>query len=182
MFQFYKNWMEFFFFVLMIIGVIIALTAPSAIISYIIIFLSGMFAGRLIYEKKNKIQFPYFMIIAGFVIGYLILLITSCAQKVKIEPSTSEDAINEPGIRTTKVEVEETIKEQPKVPILTIVSPKDNELIKSSKVTVELQAENFNIVPIGDTVKDGEGHFHVWLDSDKKVTTDKIIIFENNYL
>src|SRR3989344_8521496 len=72
MFQFYKNWMEFFFFVLMIIGVIIALTAPSAIISYIIIFLSGMFAGRLIYEKKNKIQFPYFMIIAGFVIGYLI--------------------------------------------------------------------------------------------------------------
>lgn len=72
MFQFYKNWMEFFFFVLMIIGVIIALTAPSAIISYIIIFLSGMFAGRLIYEKKDKIQFPYFMIIAGFVIGYLI--------------------------------------------------------------------------------------------------------------
>ena len=71
-FPFYKNWMEFFFFVLMIIGVIIALTAPSAIISYIIIFLSGMFAGRLIYEKKNKIQFPYFMIIAGFVIGYLI--------------------------------------------------------------------------------------------------------------
>ena len=57
---------------LMIIGVIIALTAPSAIISYIIIFLSGMFAGRLIYERKNKIQFPYFMIIAGFFIGYLI--------------------------------------------------------------------------------------------------------------
>lgn len=72
MFQFYKNWMEFFFFALMIIGVIIALTAPSAVISYIIIFLSGMFAGRLIYEKKNKIQFPYFMIIVGFVIGYLI--------------------------------------------------------------------------------------------------------------
>lgn len=72
MFQFYKNWMEFFFFALMIVGVIIALTAPSAVISYIIIFLSGMFAGRLIFERKHKIQFPYFMIIAGFVIGYLI--------------------------------------------------------------------------------------------------------------
>ena len=72
MFEFYKNWMEFFFLVLMIIGILIALSAPSAVISYIIIFLSGMFAGRLIYEKKNKIQFPYFMIIAGFVIGYLI--------------------------------------------------------------------------------------------------------------
>ncbi len=71
-FEFYKNWMEFFFLALMIIGVIIAISAPSAIISYIIIFVSGMFAGRLIYERKNKIQLPYFMIIAGFVIGYLI--------------------------------------------------------------------------------------------------------------
>lgn len=72
MFEFYKNWMEFFFVLLMIIGVLIALSAPSAVISYFIIFLSGMFAGRLIYERKNKIQFPYFMIIVGFVIGYLI--------------------------------------------------------------------------------------------------------------
>lgn len=72
MFQFYKNWMEFFFFVLMVVGVIIALAAPSAVISYIIIFLSGMFAGRLIYERRDKIQFPYLMIIAGFVVGYLI--------------------------------------------------------------------------------------------------------------
>ena len=71
-FEFYKNWMEFFFLALMIIGVVIAISAPSAIISYIIIFVSGMFAGRLIYERKNKIQLPYFMIIAGFVIGYLI--------------------------------------------------------------------------------------------------------------
>lgn len=72
MFELYKNWMEFFFFVLMAVGVLIALLAPSAIISYIIIFISGMFAGRLIYERKNKIQFSYFMILMGFVIGYLI--------------------------------------------------------------------------------------------------------------
>ena len=72
MFEFYKNWMEFFFFVLMIIGILIALLVPSAVISYIVIFLSGIFAGRLIYERKDKIQFPYLMIIAGFVIGYLL--------------------------------------------------------------------------------------------------------------
>jgi len=64
--------MEFWFFVIMVIGFIIALLAPSAVIGYFIAFVSGMFAGRLIYERKNKIQFPYFMIIAGFVIGYLI--------------------------------------------------------------------------------------------------------------
>ena len=71
MFEFYKHWMEFWFIVLMAFGILIALSAPSAVISYIIAFISGMFAGRLIYERKHKIQFPYFMIIAGFVIGYL---------------------------------------------------------------------------------------------------------------
>ena len=72
MFQYYKNWMEFWFLVLMAIGVVIALSAPSAAISYIIMFLSGMLAGRLLYERKDKMQFPYLMIIIGFVIGYLI--------------------------------------------------------------------------------------------------------------
>lgn len=64
--------MEFFFIVLMILGILAALASPSAVISYFIIFLVGMFAGRLIYERKNKMQLPYFLIIAGFVIGYLI--------------------------------------------------------------------------------------------------------------
>lgn len=72
MFELYKNWMELFFVALMIFGVIIALAAPSAIISYMIIFLSGIFAGRLLYERRNNIKLPYFLVIAGFVIGYLI--------------------------------------------------------------------------------------------------------------
>ena len=72
MFQYYKNWMEFFFFVIMILGVFIALSAPSAAVSYAIIFVSGLFAGRLIYERKNKIKFPYIMIVLGFALGYLI--------------------------------------------------------------------------------------------------------------
>ena len=72
MVDFYKNFMEFFFLVVMIIGIVIALLVPNAIISYIIIFLSGIFAGRLIYARKKKTQLPYFMIIAGFAIGYLI--------------------------------------------------------------------------------------------------------------
>ncbi|MAG91527.1 hypothetical protein CMO83_02525 [Candidatus Woesearchaeota archaeon] len=72
MFQFYKNYMEFFFLILTIIGLLFALLAPSAVISYIIIFISGLFAGRVIYERKSKIVFPYLVIIAGFLIGYLI--------------------------------------------------------------------------------------------------------------
>ena len=64
--------MEFWFFVLMVAGVFTALLAPSAVVSYFIAFISGMFAGRLIYERKDKIKFPYFMIIAGFAIGYML--------------------------------------------------------------------------------------------------------------
>lgn len=70
--EFHKYWMEFFFVVLMILGIVVALASPSAVISYFIIFLAGMFAGRLIYIRKHNIQLPYFLIIAGFVIGYLI--------------------------------------------------------------------------------------------------------------
>ena len=72
MFEFYRHWMEFFFVILMVLGLLVALASPSAVIIYFIIFFIGIFAGRLIYERKNNIQLPYFLIIAGFVVGYLI--------------------------------------------------------------------------------------------------------------
>ena len=72
MFEFYKNYMEFFFIILIAAGLLLALLVPSAIISYALILLSGLAAGRLIYERKNKIMLPYLVIIAGFLIGYLI--------------------------------------------------------------------------------------------------------------
>lgn len=55
----------------MVIGLLIALASPSAAISYVIALISGIFAGRLIYEKKESIRFPYLLIIIGFIIGYL---------------------------------------------------------------------------------------------------------------
>jgi len=69
---FFRSWAEFLFFVLLIIGFLFSLAAPSAVLSYIIIFAAGMMAGRLIYERKQKLQFPYYLIIIGFLIGYLI--------------------------------------------------------------------------------------------------------------
>jgi len=71
---FFKNWAEFFFFVIMIMGFIVALwaTSFSAVISYIVVFLSGMIGGRLLYERKKKLIFPYYIIIVGFLIGYVI--------------------------------------------------------------------------------------------------------------
>lgn len=72
MIDFYKNWMEFFFFVLMVIGVVISLLAPNAMINYLIAFFSGMFAGRIVYQRKGKVKFPYLLILLGFLLGYLV--------------------------------------------------------------------------------------------------------------
>ena len=71
---FFKNWAEFFFFVIMVLGLVVGLwaTSHSAFISYIVIFLSGMIGGRLLYDRKGKLTVPYYLIIAGFLIGYLI--------------------------------------------------------------------------------------------------------------
>ena len=71
---FFKSWAEFFFFVLMIVGLIVSLwaTTMSAVISYIVVFLSGMIGGRLLYHRKKKLTIPYYIILAGFLIGYVI--------------------------------------------------------------------------------------------------------------
>ena len=71
---FFKNWTEFFFFVLMVIGLIVGLwaTSFSAVINYIVIFLSGMIGGRLLYDRKGKITFPYYIILIGFIAGYVL--------------------------------------------------------------------------------------------------------------
>jgi hypothetical protein len=69
---FFRNWAEIIFFILLIIGFLFSLAAPSAVLSYLIIFAVGMMAGRLIYSRKKSMVFPYVLIIIGFLIGYLI--------------------------------------------------------------------------------------------------------------
>lgn len=69
---FFKNWAEVFFFVLMVVGIIINLSLPSAVVSYIVIFICGMFAGRIIYFRHHNLKSAYYLIILGFFIGYVI--------------------------------------------------------------------------------------------------------------
>ena len=69
---YFKNWAEIFFFILLVIGFVVALMSPSAVITYIVIFIYGLIAGRMVYERKGKGIFPYVIIIVGFVIGFLI--------------------------------------------------------------------------------------------------------------
>ena len=114
--------------------------------------------------SKNKCFFGIFIL--------LVLILSACGQQQAQQTNNVPEA-------KEKV-VEKIIAAEPKrIPTLIIVSPKDGELIKSSNVTVELKAENFNLVPVGYPVKDGEGHFHVWLDGEKKLGPQTIFTFEN---
>ncbi len=66
------EWVESFFVVLLIIGFLIAVFAQSVLLNYVIIFLCGLFVGRLMYEEKKTFKFPIYLIIAGFLFGYII--------------------------------------------------------------------------------------------------------------
>lgn len=70
--DFFSDWAEFFFLVLLFIGIIFAVSSTSAVITYLVGFFSGMMAGRLIYERKEKLRAPYLLIIIGFIMGYVI--------------------------------------------------------------------------------------------------------------
>lgn len=69
---FFKNWAEVIFLILLVIGFLFSLAAPSAVLSYVIIFFVGIMGGRLIYERRKSMVFPYVLILVGFLIGYLI--------------------------------------------------------------------------------------------------------------
>lgn len=112
----------------------------------------------------------------------VIALVVSCSGgEIGINDAEADSGIKDVSIKTTKVEVIEEPEEIRLNPALNIISPVESQLIKNSAIVIDLQAENFNIVPIGKPVKDGEGHFHVWLDSEKRVTTENISVFENVY-
>ncbi|MBI3027681.1 hypothetical protein HYY70_06235 [Candidatus Woesearchaeota archaeon] len=108
------------------------------------------------------------------VLAPLILLISACVQQ-----QTQQPAAAVPVIKQEKAAEKVVIDEPKGIPSVRIASPQNGELIKSSKVAVELQAENFKIVPVGAPVKEEEGHFHVWLDSEKKVIAENKVAFEN---
>ncbi|MEK6946868.1 MAG: hypothetical protein AABX32_04640 [Nanoarchaeota archaeon] len=72
MFEVEKSWMEFFFLLIAAIGLVLALLVPSATIGYALVFVSGYFAGRVLYQRRTNISFPFYIITAGFLIGYLI--------------------------------------------------------------------------------------------------------------
>jgi len=72
LFDFRGEWAELFFFILIIIGFLFAVLTKNPVLSYALIFVAGMFGGRLLFQRKNKLQLPYYLMIIGFLIGYIL--------------------------------------------------------------------------------------------------------------
>ena len=64
------DWAEFFFLVLLVSGFIIALSLENAFITYVMVLVFGIMCGRFL-QKRSK-GFPFYMISAGFLIGFMI--------------------------------------------------------------------------------------------------------------
>ena len=71
--SFWKQWGEIFFVILLIVGFLVAISIKIPLLAYIIIFCTGLMAGRIIFQKFGKRPlFPFFLIIIGFLFGYLL--------------------------------------------------------------------------------------------------------------
>ena len=68
-----EHWAETFFIVLVLIGFFIALLINSAVLSYIVIILAGLLAGRFFCKRRvTEPIFPFILIIIGFLLGFML--------------------------------------------------------------------------------------------------------------
>lgn len=69
---YWRNWAEVFIIILIMVGFLLSISIRSAGISYFIVFVAGLMAGRVIAKRVGRQPlFPYFLIIIGFLLGYL---------------------------------------------------------------------------------------------------------------
>ena len=66
------TWVEYVAFMLMLIGFVLAIYSGSAVITYLVSFLSGMFFGRIWFLIRKKEKFPYIIMISFFLIGFVL--------------------------------------------------------------------------------------------------------------
>ena len=70
---FWKNWVEVAAFSVLLIGFLFAVSMNNAFFVYIVIFVAGLLAGRYYFSKIGKQPlFPFFLIMIGFLVGYVM--------------------------------------------------------------------------------------------------------------
>ena len=71
--NFHEYWVEIISLFVLVLGLIFALsTIGSAFMAYLIIFLWGMFFGRVWYRFRNSFRFTWGVVIFGFLLGFIL--------------------------------------------------------------------------------------------------------------
>jgi len=65
-------WVEYVALVVLFIGFFISMSSGSAFLSYIIIFLSGLLTGRILFQQRKALPFKYYILMFVFLIGYIL--------------------------------------------------------------------------------------------------------------
>ncbi|MFH1439324.1 MAG: hypothetical protein ABIG89_02080 [Candidatus Woesearchaeota archaeon] len=71
-FDLQERWVEITSIFLLIVGFIVALWSRSAVVTYMVILLSGVISGRGLMSRKYSHKFYYFMIIIAYLIGFVL--------------------------------------------------------------------------------------------------------------
>jgi 4-hydroxybenzoate polyprenyltransferase len=70
--NYWLNWAEYFAVMLMIIGFAVSLAIESMWLNFTVVFIAGVMAGRLFYGRRRTTKFTHYLIVIGFLVGYLI--------------------------------------------------------------------------------------------------------------
>ena len=68
----YKDWAEIVSILLLIVGFLVSITAKTVFLAYVILIICGFLVGRVFYFRKKNVRFPFFLIVAFFIVGYFI--------------------------------------------------------------------------------------------------------------
>jgi hypothetical protein len=74
-FNMMHDWAELMFFVLFVIGFGIILFAKNAFFTYLFIFIGGVMTGRFLFQKRDKYPIPFYLLVSGFVFGFVLAII-----------------------------------------------------------------------------------------------------------
>lgn len=64
-------WVDYVALAMIVIGFVFSVSLGSAFMSYIVIFLCGIFIGRVLYHNRKAFPFKYYIISFVFLVGYL---------------------------------------------------------------------------------------------------------------
>ena len=68
-----EHWAEILALIILLTGFLIAIVIRSPFIHYVIIFLSSLLCGRILYDKhRTQPIFPFVLIVTGFFLGFML--------------------------------------------------------------------------------------------------------------